>query len=658
MKTNLPNVEVTSQFWRRYRDVVRGEMLPYQWNVISDAIDIDIPFDPAGNSLKLTKSGVIENLRIAAGRAEGSFTGFPYADSDAYKWLEAVAYALMSGDAPELRAHGDELVDLIADAQMDDGYLDSYYQINGIDERFTLIGQSHELYNMGHYIEAGIAYWEATGSEKALDVARRMADCIDANFGPEEGKIHMGDGHPEIEVALARLYEATGEQRYLDLGHWLIVSRGEDPEFYKREIAAQGDKILFDTMRNLPASYYQADKPYLEQTEVNGHAVRSLYLLGAAAHTARLAGDDALAKTVETLWDDVTRRRMYVTGQVGSTQIGEAFTYDYDLPNDTMYGETCASVALSFVARRMLEAKPRGEYGDVLERALFNGTISGMALDGCHFYYVNPLEADPRATAGNPSKTHVLTHRAEWFGTACCPANLARLVSSVDRYIYGEADGGATVLVNQYIASRATFASGVTVEQEGDYPWDGDVALRASNPTDAPVRVGVRIPAWAKADAVVVVAGADMDPETVDGFAYATVEPGQTLELAVKLPMRPRCVRASNRVCADAGRVAVMRGPVVYCMESADNDGDLWNYQLDCATLTDAWHPELLGGVVQVTADGVRAVSDGADDALYQEAGTVSWEPATLSFVPYYAWANRADGQMRVWVRPTDPRLS
>ena len=658
MKTNLPTVEVTSRFWCRYRDLVKNEMLPYQWNVISDAIDIDIPFDPAGNSLEMTKSGVIQNLCIAAGRETGTFTGFPYADSDAYKWLEATAYALMYGDVPDLRAHADELVDLIAEAQMDDGYLDSYYQINGIGERFTLIGQSHELYNMGHYIEAGIAYWEATGSEKALDVARRMADCIDANFGPEEGKIHMGDGHPEIEVALARLFEATGERRYLDLGHWLIVSRGEDPGFYKREMEALGGKVLFDTMRDLPASYYQADKPYLEQTKVNGHAVRALYLLGAAAHTARLAGDGRLARTVDTLWDDVTRRRMYVTGQVGSTQIGEAFTYDYDLPNDTMYGETCASVALSFVARRMLEARPRGEYGDVLERALFNGTISGMALDGCHFYYVNPLEADPRATAGNPSRAHVLTHRAEWFGTACCPANLARLVASVDRYIYGVADGGATVLVNQYIASRATFASGVTVEQEGNYPWDGDIAVHASNPMDAPVRVGVRIPAWAQTDATVMVADGVGAPETVDGFAYVTVGAGESVEILVKLPMRPRCVRASNRVCADAGRVAVMRGPVVYCMESADNDGDLWNYQLDAGTLASTWCPELLGGVVEITADGVRAVSDGDDDALYRDAGSVSWEPAAITLVPYYSWANRANGQMRVWIRPTDPRLS
>ena len=660
MNVNMPSVEVTSPFWRRYRELVRDVVLPYQWDVISDAIDIDMPDDPAGNTFEVSRSGAIANLRIAAGRAEGAFTGFLFQDSDVYKWLEAVAYILMKEDAPELRAHADEAVELIAAAQMDDGYLDTYFQLNGIERRFKRLSQSHELYVMGHYIEAGIAYWQATENRLALEVACRMADCIDANFGPEDGKIHGSDGHPEIEIALARLFDATGEQRYLDLAHWFIVTRGEDREFFHRQDEADGGAGFFDGLQYLmrSGSYMQADKPFLEQTEVNGHAVRALYLLTAAAHVAGRVDDAPLKETVDRLWSNLTRRRMYVTGQVGSTQTGESLTYDYDLPNGTMYGETCASVAAAFLARRMLELDPRGEYGDVLERELFNGAIAGMSLDGKHFYYVNPLEADPAATAGNPGKAHVLTRRADWFGCACCPANLARLVASVDRYIYTERDGGSTILLHQFIASQAHFASGVTVNQDGDFPWQGDVTVRVSNPGEDAVRLGIRVPEWAADGFVLVAAGRDVAYEVVDGFAYVTVEAGDTLALSLELPMEPRCVRASTRVAEDAGKVAVVRGPLVFCMESADNPGELWNYQLDPASLVAGFRDDVLGGVCEVTGTGIRVVDDPADGALYRELGSLTWEDASLTFIPYYAWANRSEGAMRVWVRPTDARVS
>ena len=393
MTTRLPRVEVTSPFWRRYRDLVRESVLPYQWDVISDAIAVRMPSDPGGNTNEVPRSGAVQNLRIAAGQASGEFTGFLFQDSDVYKWLEAVAYSLMERDDAVLRAHADEMVELISQAQQDDGYLDSYFQIKEPKRRFRRLSQSHELYVMGHYIEAGVAYWEATGSELALDVARRMADCIDANFGPGQGKIHGGDGHPEIEIALTRLYVVTDERRYLDLAHWFVVVRGQDRDFYRRQDEADGGEGFFGGIQYLMRSgtYLQADKPFLEQTELNGHAVRALYLLAGAVDVARLTGDERVRETVGRLWDDVTRRRMYVTGQVGSTQVGESFTYDYDLPNGTVYGETCASVALAFVARRMLQASARGEYGDVLERELFNGAIAGMSLDGRHFFYVNPL---------------------------------------------------------------------------------------------------------------------------------------------------------------------------------------------------------------------------------------------------------------------------
>ena len=659
MTTRLPRVEVTSPFWRRYRDLVRESVLPYQWDVISDAIAVRMPSDPGGNTNEVPRSGAVQNLRIAAGQASGEFTGFLFQDSDVYKWLEAVAYSLMERDDAVLRAHADEMVELISQAQQDDGYLDSYFQIKEPKRRFRRLSQSHELYVMGHYIEAGVAYWEATGSELALDVARRMADCIDANFGPGQGKIHGGDGHPEIEIALTRLYAVTDERRYLDLAHWFVVVRGQDRDFYRRQDEADGGEGFFGGLQYLMRSgtYLQADKPFLEQTELNGHAVRALYLLAGAADVARLTGDERVRETVGRLWDDVTRRRMYVTGQVGSTQVGESFTYDYDLPNGTVYGETCASVALAFVARRMLQASARGEYGDVLERELFNGAIAGMSLDGRHFFYVNPLEADPLASRRDPGRQHVLTRRAEWFGCACCPANLARLVSSVDRYIYTELDGGSTVLLHQFISSRAEFASGFTVSQESDYPWEGSVSISAENHGETDVRLGVRIPAWARTGFSLRVGGAETAAAVEDGFTYVSVPAGAGVELSLELPLEPRLVRASNRVADDAGRVAVTRGPLVFCLEEADNPGPLWNYEVAPDGLSAEFRPELLGGLEVVRARGLRAEQDG-EGSLYLPAGGVTWKDADMTFIPYYAWANRTEGQMRVWVRPTDPLVS
>ena len=505
---------------------------------------------------------------------------------------------------------------------------------------------------MGHYIEAGVAYWQATGNERALEIARRMADCIERNFGPEEGKIHGADGHPEVELALAKLYEVTGTRRYLNLAHWLILVRGQDPDFYRRQNEADGiDADLFDSMRNLPLTYLQAAEPVLEQQHADGHAVRMTYLLTGMAHVARLAGDNELVEACRRLWTDIVRRRMYVTGQIGSTQVGESFTFDYDLPNDTVYGETCASVAMSFFARRMLEIEPKGEYGDVLERELFNGTIAGMSLDGRHFFYVNPLEADPEASREDPGKRHVLTRRAEWFGCACCPANLARLIVSLNRYIYTELDGGATVLLHQFVASEAEFASGLRVRQEGDYPWSGDIKIEAENTGTNDVRLGVRVPRWARDGFRLFVDDVEPGGKVADGFVYVVVPAGRSVSVRLELPMSVRQVRASNRVREDVGKVAVMRGPVVFCMEEADNEGPLWLYELARGPMRYTFDADLLGGVGTVEAEATRDEEDPESGELYVDAEVPRCTDAAARLVPYYAWANREEGQMQVWVR-------
>ena len=483
---------------------------------MNDEIDTTVPDDPAGNQLADNKGHAVANLKVVAGELDDEFHGMVFQDSDVYKWLEEAAYALAYHPDPELKALCDRTVNLIARAQQPDGYLDTPYQVkSGVwadRPRFSLIQQSHEMYVMGRYIEAAVAYHQVTGNEQALEVAKKMADCLDANFGPEEGKIHGADGHPEIELALAKLYEEPGEKRYLTLSRYLIDVRG--------------------------------------QQTADGHAVRVGYLC-TGAHVGRLLGDQGLIDTAKRFWKNIVTRRMYVTGAIGSTHVGESFTYDYDLPNDTMYGETCASVAMSMFAQQMLDLEPKGEYADVLEKELFNGSIAGISLDGKQYYYVNALETTPDGLA-NPDRHHVLSHRVDWFGCARCPANIARLIASVDRYIYTERDGGKTVLSHQFIANKAEFASGLTVEQRSDFPWDGHVEYTVSLPasaTDSSVRFGLRIPGWSLGSYALTVNGKSAVAQPEDGFVYLMVNAGDTLELDMSSSCvpTPECVPTPAR---------------------------------------------------------------------------------------------------------------
>ena len=587
---------------------------------MNDEIDTTVPDDPAGNQLADNKGHAVANLKVVTGELDDEFHGMVFQDSDVYKWLEEAAYALAYHPDPELKALCDRTVNLIARAQQPDGYLDTPYQVKSgvwVDRpRFSLIQQSHEMYVMGHYIEAAVAYHQVTGNEQALEVAKKMADCLDANFGPEEGKIHGADGHPEIELALAKLYEEPGEKRYLTLSRYLIDVRG--------------------------------------QQTADGHAVRVGYLCTGVAHVGRLLGDQGLIDTAKRFWKNIVTRRMYVTGAIGSTHVGESFTYDYDLPNDTMYGETCASVAMSMFAQQMFDLEPKGEYADVLEKELFNGSIAGISLDGKQYYYVNALETTPDGLA-NPDRHHVLSHRVDWFGCACCPANIARLIASVDRYIYTERDGGKTVLSHQFIANKAEFASGLTVEQRSDFPWNGHVEYTVSLPasaTDSSVRFGLRIPGWSLGSYALTVNGKSAVAQPEDGFVYLMVNAGDTLEL----DMSVKFVRANSRVRSDVGQVAVMRGLLVYCVEQADNPGDLWNYRLadgvDAAAAKTEFQSDLLDGVDTVSLPAVREQADSDDAALYVSADVApATEAVILTLVPYYSWANREVGQMRVWLR-------
>lgn len=645
----LTSVEVTSTFWNRYRSLVAEQVIPYQWSVINDAADIDIAADPGSGGLE-ARSNAIANLRIAAGRLDGHHYGYVFQDTDVYKWLEAASYTLRYHPSDDLRTITDSVVDLIADAQDDDGYLSTYFQIDAPERKFHRLQQSHELYSMGHYIEAGVAYHEVTGNVKALGIARRMADCIGQNLGVGDGKVPGYDGHPEIELALARLYEATHEQRYLDLAHYFLTQRGQDPDFFDRQNEADGlERDFFEAIREMPRTYYQAAEPITDQRSADGHAVRVGYLCTGLAHVARLTGDQELLSACRRLWADIVHRRMYITGAIGSTTIGESFTYDYDLPNDTVYGETCASVSMAFFARRMLDLDANGEYADILEKELFNGIISGLALDGQHFFYVNPLQADPASSRGNPTRSHVRTRRAAWFGVACCPANLARLIASVDQYLYTVRDD--VILAHQFISNDASFSNGVTISQHSDFPWNGRVQYTIEVPDGANARLGIRIPAWSASRYTISVDGHSTDRQVIDGFVYFDLEAGTT-QIDLSLDMSVKFFQANNRVEIDAGQVAVQRGPVVYCAEEADNTAPLWLSRITRGGDKLVYHYEdqLLGGVGVIDVSARREAEDPDVGPLYREAHDRPTEHTQLRLVPYYSWANREEGQMRVWL--------
>lgn len=655
------HVTITSPFWSTRRQQIAHRVIPYQWGVINDEISTAVPDDPVGNQSADNRSYAIANLKVAAGDTSGEFHGMVFQDSDVYKWLEEAAYALAYEPNPQLQQLCDRTVDLIARAQSPDGYLDTPYQIRGGEwahrERFSLLQQSHELYVMGHYIEAAVAYHAVTGNEQALAIARRMADYLCETFGPEQGKIHGADGHPEIELALAKLFEATHEQRYLDLAQYFLDVRGQDPDFYARELRDNNNDYIFQDIGFYDPAYYQAAEPVREQSTAQGHAVRVGYLCAGMAHVARLTHDHELFAAAKRIWANIVTKRMYITGGIGSTHVGEAFTYDYDLPNSTAYAETCASVAMCMFARRMLESEADGEYADVLEKELYNGALAGISLDGTQYFYVNALEADP-AAANNPDRHHVLAHRVDWFGCACCPANIARLIASVDQYIYAEQDSGRTVLAHQFIANTAEFDSGLRVNMQSGFPWNGHVKLLAELDEHSEfesVNLLVRVPEWSREHWRAVIDGEHAQPALDHGFFTVTVARGAVHEVELEFDYAVHVMRANTHVSADAGQVALTAGPLVFCAEQADNPGDLWNYQLDLNDVfehTDMrFEHDLLGGVNVLRVPAQHIVEDDASASLYTRMRTpnVASAPTTLTLVPYYAWANREIGQMRVF---------
>lgn len=557
-------------------------------------------------------------------------------DSDLGKSLETIAYSLYRHPDSELEARADAIIDMYEAMQDEDGYLNAWFQRVQPGRRWTNLRDHHELYCAGHLIEAAVAYWQATGKRKLLDVMCRYADYIATVFGPGEGQLRGYCGHEEIELALVKLGRATGDRRYLDLAKFFIDERGQEPHYFTEEAIRDGRDPAAFIQKTY--EYNQAHQPVRDQRKVVGHAVRAMYLYSGMADIATEYGDDSLTRALEALWADLTTRQMYVTGGIGPAASNEGFTDYYDLPNESAYAETCASVGLVFWASRMLGRGPDRAYADIMELALYNGAMAGLSLDGRTFFYENPLES-----AGHH-------HRWTWHSCPCCPPNIARLLASVGAYMYGLADD--EIALHLYGDSTARFEMGgvpVVLEQATRYPWDGAIRITVRPERAARFAVSLRIPAWARG-ARLELNGRPVDLADLDAGGYARIErewqPGDTI--ALDLPLVARRVWANPEVRQDAGRVAILRGPLVYCAEEADSGAGLNRIVLGEGEASEIEPPDLPGAV----ALEIPVLRDRADwgPALYREAPPAT-DAGRARLVPYPFWDNRAPGQMLVWLR-------
>ena len=625
----LRDVQVADGFFSRYADLVREEVIPYQWEALNDRI-------PGAE-----KSGCIRNFRIAAGQEAGEFTGMVFQDSDIGKWLEAVAYSLTTHPDAELERTADEVIELLEAAQREDGYLDTYFIVKDPKNRWKCLRDCHELYCAGHLLEGAVAYWQATGKDRFLNVMRRYVDYIATVFGRGEGQMRGYPGHEEIELALCKLYDVTGEKKYLDLAAYFIDERGRDPKYFLEELKARGDAFHWEGNDAQGMEYFQAHAPVREQTEAVGHAVRAVYLYSGMADVAMRTGDEGLLEACRRLYRNIADKRLYVTGAIGSTYIGEAFTFDYDLPNDTAYAETCASVGLIFFMKRMLEADGAAEYGDMMERALYNTVLAGMAMDGKSFFYVNPLEVFPEADEKDPSKRHVKTVRQKWFACACCPPNVARLLADLGSYIYRRK--GSAVTADLFIGSRLALPGGAELIQTSEVPFGGKVTFTLRGAAQG-FSLRVRCPEWAEG----VTCTAPCRKENGYIAIQKDWQDGDSVTLV--FGMEPRRIYANPLVRQDAGKVCLMRGPLVYCLEEADNGANLHLLRLPEGEPVEAVRGEgALFGMTLLRAKGRRFVPRGS--RLYAPDRQGREEEARLTFVPYFAWGNRDKGEMAVYVR-------
>ncbi|MCC7449665.1 MAG: glycoside hydrolase family 127 protein [Anaerolineae bacterium] len=612
-------VVIDDQFWSPRIKTNREQTIPLQYQICKDTGRID--------AFKLDWQPGQKPIHI-------------FWDSDVAKWIEAASYSLATHPDPKLDALLDDVIARMASAQQPDGYLNTHYLTVSKGKRWTNLRDNHELYCAGHLTEAAVAHFQATGKRTLLDVICRYINYIDTVFGPGPNQKRGYCGHQEIELALVKLYRATGNERYLKLSQFFIDERGQQPHYFDIEARARGEDPKDFWAKTY--EYNQSIVPTREQIKITGHAVRAMYFFSAMADLAGELGDESLLRTCERLWDDLTSKRMYITGGIGPSRHNEGFTRDYDLPNETAYAETCAAIGVVLWNHRMLQLDCDSRYADVMERALYNGVISGVALNGRTFFYENPL-----ASLGDH-------HRQPWFDVSCCPPNIARLLASLGQYIY--AQSATDIAVHLYVQGSGkchVVGQDVTVTQQTNYPWDGTINIRLDMTQPATFGLRLRIPGWCH-NAQVTVNGQVVEGVIERGYVRLerAWQPGDSVTLELAMPIER--VYAHPDVLADEGRVAIQRGPLVYCLESVDNPVPLNRVLLpQDAQLTTAFAPELLNGVVVIKGQARAADAEAWGSTLYRTQPP-DWKPCEIRAIPYYAWDNREPGQMQVWLQTED----
>lgn len=635
---DLRKVRISDPLFSHYAGMVAKKMIPVQWDIL--------------NGKGSSRCFCVDNFRVAAGELEAPHRGVVFGDTDAYKWLEAVAFCAGNGET-EYLPQADDLIDLLARAQQPDGYLNTYFTVCHPELRWKNLTEGHELYSAGHLIEAAVAYYKTTGKRELLEIAIRFANLICRTFGEGEGQIPGYPGHQEIELALVKLWRVTGTKAYLDTAKFFLDCRGSKPNYFQEEMKQGSFLPIFPELQDYDPSYSQSHLPPREQTTAEGHAVRAMYQLSAMVDVAEITQDRLLKKACQTLWENVTEKRMYVTGGIGASGHLERFTVDYDLPNDRMYCESCASIGLMMVGQRMNRLTKDAVYYETVERALYNTVLAGVSAQGDRYFYVNPLEVWPENCREHTSMAHVKPIRQPWFEVACCPANIARTLASLGQYIYAQDE--RSLYINLLIGSRYETVlrdTELQVKMTNDLLTGGSLTLDASSEGKLGAMIRLRLPKWLEEPAFTL-NGEAIRPAVENGYAVLAVgSPGEH-RFVLTGKVRIHVLAADLRVRADVGKAAIQRGPFVYCAEQCDNGENLAALRLKISPEEIAVKPgegTLPGGVPTLEAPGRRIVRTQAREGTLYADSRLEVKPVSIRAVPYALWGNRETGEMRVWL--------
>lgn len=631
----LKNIRITDVLFGAYVKKVSEKIIPHQWKILNDTLEDAVP------------TYCIRNFRIAAGEEEGERKGVVFQDTDLYKWLESVAYCLAGGQGEEYESLADEVIALIGRAQEPDGYLNTYFSVNAPEKKWTNLVEGHELYTSGHMIEAAVAYYEATGKEDFLNIAKKNADLICRVFGEKEGQKKGYPGHQEIELALIKLYRATGERKYLETAGYFIEERGKEPNYLLQEIEKRGGYEFFPDLKDYDLEYSQAHIQPVKQESAEGHAVRAMYMCSAMADLAEECEDKKLLEACCRIWNNVVQKRMYITGGIGSSGFRERFTTDYDLPNSTNYSETCASIGLMMFGQRMASATGEASYYSVVERALYNTVLAGINMEGDRYFYVNPLEVVPEFCTEHTYMDHVKPIRQKWFSVACCPPNVARTLASLGQYIYAQDEDA--LYIHQFISSTASAqlnGYGIELVMDSHLLQSGKVTVCVK--AEHAAKIKIRIPEYA-GEWECKVNGAPGEKKVEHGYFSAECRAGESV-IEIDFKVRAQWIAANDKVRADAGKAALVRGPLVYCLEEADNGNMLSEIFIEenAGVTVSLPADSLAGEVPALRFPGIRVTNDGLEQQLY---GPLKMEKrdVTLMAIPYCLWNNRGTGEMSVW---------